>query len=318
LAERRITMAKKVMVIFMAMVFIVSFKSDLYAMTWEEFWDKYVQLTIEKEKQAKFSNEYYRIEGQHQQLQQEYYRSIGVEDTNGNGKIDDTERQAQTYKDSRGRVLLNGTSAPAPKPAHTHEYGEGAVTREPTCAEEGVMTYTCTTCGATKKEAIEKLPHTYESAITIEPTCTERGERLYTCIFCGATVTRDIPMLGHRNKEWVLYSLPTCTEYGVDELVCADCGHHIEIRQVEPLGHVEGDWVLVTPRTYTAEGYFERYCTVCDALLATGTVPPDTEGLKRAVLVSGGIGAAVFGVGVAGILVRRRKMKKETESSNRE
>lgn len=36
----------------------------------------------------------------------------------------------------------------------------GVETLAPTCAEDGVMTYTCSVCGETKTEAIEKLPST--------------------------------------------------------------------------------------------------------------------------------------------------------------
>lgn len=43
-----------------------------------------------------------------------------------------------------------------------HKYNNGVVTKEPTTAEEGVKTYTCTVCGHEKTEAIEKLPEVPE------------------------------------------------------------------------------------------------------------------------------------------------------------
>lgn len=42
-------------------------------------------------------------------------------------------------------------------PATGHTWGEGVVTTQPTTGAEGVMTYTCTACGATKTEPIAKL-----------------------------------------------------------------------------------------------------------------------------------------------------------------
>lgn len=42
-------------------------------------------------------------------------------------------------------------------PMIPHTYGEGVVTKAPTRAEDGVMTYTCTVCGNEKTEAIEAL-----------------------------------------------------------------------------------------------------------------------------------------------------------------
>jgi len=97
-----------------------------------------------------------------------------------------------------------------------HTYDEGVVTREPTCAEEGITTFTCSTCGGTKTEPIAKLDHTYgdtpewiwtgtdsagytaaiafacecgekytveaevEEEITVEPTETTEGTKVYT------------------------------------------------------------------------------------------------------------------------------------------
>ena len=40
---------------------------------------------------------------------------------------------------------------------HQHTWDEGKITKQPTTSEEGVKTYTCTACGATKTEPIEKL-----------------------------------------------------------------------------------------------------------------------------------------------------------------
>ena len=52
-----------------------------------------------------------------------------------------------------GEVLLASETVPA----KGHTWDDGKVTKKPTIAAEGVKTYTCTVCGATKDEAIEKL-----------------------------------------------------------------------------------------------------------------------------------------------------------------
>jgi len=41
---------------------------------------------------------------------------------------------------------------------NTHQWDEGIVTTEPGYGKEGVKTYTCTHCGATKTEAVPALP----------------------------------------------------------------------------------------------------------------------------------------------------------------
>ena len=54
-----------------------------------------------------------------------------------------------------------------------HKWDEGKVTKEPTETEEGVKTYTCSICGETKTEAIEKKKATTpESPATPEPPAT--------------------------------------------------------------------------------------------------------------------------------------------------
>lgn len=56
-----------------------------------------------------------------------------------------------TYCKDCGVIRATGTT----KAALGHSYGEGVVTKEPTETEDGVRTYTCTVCGATKTEDID-------------------------------------------------------------------------------------------------------------------------------------------------------------------
>ena len=59
-------------------------------------------------------------------------------------------------------------------PEHTHSWGSGTVTTEPTCKEKGVKTYTCS-CGETKTESIAAKGHTYSSSS--DTTCNTCGEK---------------------------------------------------------------------------------------------------------------------------------------------
>ena len=118
---------------------------------------------------------------------------------------------------------------------HTHVYDAGTVTKEPTCTEKGVKTFTCS-CGDSYTEEIPALGHDWnepgyswaedgsactasrsckrdashtesESAkpvetVTKEPTCTEKGEKTLTAnfensAFAAQTKTVEIPALGH-------------------------------------------------------------------------------------------------------------------------
>lgn len=86
-------------------------------------------------------------------------------------------------------------------PATGHSWNDGVVSTPATCHADGVKTYTCTKCGATKTEVIPKLEHIWnDGVITKQPTYTEKGEITYTCTLCGDTYTEEIPQLEKKGK----------------------------------------------------------------------------------------------------------------------
>ena len=72
---------------------------------------------------------------------------------------------------------------------NNHYWNSGEVTTEATCAAEGVKTYTCTQCGATKTEPVERTSeHSYgDWEIVTEAKDGKAGYRRQTCA-CGATI----------------------------------------------------------------------------------------------------------------------------------
>ena len=54
-----------------------------------------------------------------------------------------------------------------------HTWDNGTITKEPTCTEEGVRTYTCTVCKATRTESVAASGHSYVKGI-----CTGCGDSL--------------------------------------------------------------------------------------------------------------------------------------------
>ena len=57
----------------------------------------------------------------------------------------------------------------------------------------------CSVCGTVlvKQEVIPMTEHSYTSKVTKQPTCTEEGVRTYTCSGCGNSYTGSIPMTAH-------------------------------------------------------------------------------------------------------------------------
>ncbi|MGN1442379.1 MAG: hypothetical protein ACI4XE_00915, partial [Acutalibacteraceae bacterium] len=78
---------------------------------------------------------------------------------------------------------------------HDHYY-TASVTREPTCQQTGITTYSCV-CGESYTEAIEKIPHTFgEWEWLTKPTYTSEGCMAATCTMCNTeTDTKFIPPL---------------------------------------------------------------------------------------------------------------------------
>ena len=108
---------------------------------------------------------------------------------------------------------------------NTHYWNSGEVTTEATCAAEGVKTYTCTQCGATKTEAIEKTSHSYpyypkdsDYEIITPADGSAPGKRALKCSVCGQPGTeRDYIVATLPNESGVQHYKLKCTSaYGIN------------------------------------------------------------------------------------------------------
>ena len=158
---------------------------------------------------------------------------------------------------------------------HIHEYTP--TTTEPTCAEKGLITYTCS-CGDSYTEEIPATGvHTWDDGkITTEPTCTEKGVKTFTCTVCKtATYTEDVETLKHAEKTHQAKA-PTCTEIGWEEYVTCEregCDYST-YKEIPATGvHTWDDGKITTEPTCTEKGVKTFTCTVCKT--ATKTEPID-------------------------------------------
>ena len=174
-----------------------------------------------------------------------------------------------------------------------HDWDNGAITKEPSEYEAGVTTYTCQTCGHTRTEPIDKLPHEHtwtdwepdgdenhkrtcmdeacaavetvphnwdEGKVTTEPTCTESGVKTYTCQTCSHTKTEEISATGHQNESVVIQA-PTCSSMGQIIDTCSVCGTMTEsTMEIDPDAHEWGEWRVTKRPTYTQAGEEQRVC----------------------------------------------------------
>ena len=79
----------------------------------------------------------------------------------------------------------------------SHSYDDGKITTAATCGKEGVKTYTCGICGATKTEETDTLDHNFTVIGYAPASCEERGEMEFLCADCGYTYDDYIEAKGH-------------------------------------------------------------------------------------------------------------------------
>ncbi len=147
----------------------------------------------------------------------------------------------------------------------THSYGNGEVTKAPTCTEEGAMTYTCTVCAGTKVEAIASLGgHAYDAGVvTTAPTCEAAGVKTFTCTVCQATKTEAVASLGgHAYDVGVVTVAPTCEAAGVKLFTCTVC-QATKTEALASLGHSYNEGVVTTPNSCFTAGVKTYTCSVC-------------------------------------------------------
>ena len=92
----------------------------------------------------------------------------------------------------------------APKP---HEHAYEAVITDPTCTEKGYTTYTCACGESYTADETEATGHKWdEGVVTKEPNETENGVKTFTCTVCGATKTEIILPLDNPECPGAIFS----------------------------------------------------------------------------------------------------------------
>ncbi len=155
-------------------------------------------------------------------------------------------------------------------PATGHTWSEGYITIEPTCTENGELTYYCLnySCQATKTEETEPAGHMFEEEYTLDfpPSCEQEGQESRHCTICDAiTDIRAIPALGHSWNSGTVSKKPTCVEPGIRRYRCTveNCGGTKE-EEIEALGHdFMEEFITDTFPTCTKTGSKSWHCSRC-------------------------------------------------------
>ena len=135
-----------------------------------------------------------------------------------------------------------------------HTWNAGEVTKAPTCKDTGVKTYTCTACGATKTETLDKTTeHKWNAGeVTKAPTCKDTGVKTSACTVCGETKTDIIPTTTNH----VFGAWEKCDET-VHTHACSVCG------KTENRSHEWDKGVITIQPSAGKDGEAVYTCTVC-------------------------------------------------------
>ena len=178
------------------------------------------------------------------------------------------------FSDENGQIEIEDGSWVIP--ALDHLWDGGEITTEPTCIDEGEVTFRCMRCGETKTEAIEAAGHTWDAEFTIdeEPTCTKDGSKSKHCANCDEkTEITAIPAAGHTFGEWEEVTSSTCENSGVQQHSCEICGF-TESEGLDPSGHTwEEEYTVDVPPTCTEDGSQSIHCMYCDAVTDSEVIP---------------------------------------------
>ena len=108
-----------------------------------------------------------------------------------------------------------------------HTWDEGKVTKEATCEETGVKTYTCATCGSTKTEDIKALGHKEVKDAAVAATCEKDGlTEGNHCSVCNKVLTeqKKVPATGHKFSSWKTISQAAVFSPEQQSRSCSVCG----------------------------------------------------------------------------------------------
>ena len=169
-----------------------------------------------------------------------------------------------------------------------HSWNDGVVTIQPTHTDFGTKIYTCSDCGDTKLEAVDKLPeHEYGSWGKHNAT-----QHISFCS-CG-----DIRYADHVWNNGVIIISPTTENGGIMSYTCSECGE----TKTEALEKLKVE--VTTTETITAQ-----------TTVANTTVPPtDTTANNEAdsgcgSYLGGGVSVILLVSGLSAVTLRKKKRK---------
>lgn len=115
---------------------------------------------------------------------------------------------------------------------HVHTYTDETITKQPSCLEQGIKTFYCSSCPSTKIEYIDSLGHNWANA-----TCTSPKK----CLRCNSTEGEKLEHSYLDNK---------CTLCGKEKISFNYEKNHFPIRLIEEKGSQKGKVDILNAQCY--------------------------------------------------------------------
>lgn len=129
-----------------------------------------------------------------------------------------------------------------------------------TCTRDGANVHACIRCNYAEKTPILRTGHVYTVwAISKEPTCIEEGQMTRKCVKCGRQESAVVDKIAHDIIEEKIE--PTCNKVGYIMHKCStDCGYIENKTQIFAKGHNLTEWVVSKEPTLVDKGEKTRKC----------------------------------------------------------
>ena len=145
-------------------------------------------------------------------------------------------------------------------------------TKEPTCTESGLATFTCTVDGCvnalgrpTTETVLLSASHKVNNWVETPATCTVNGSKKGTCSVCGEKIEETIKATGHSYDEndFIDMNLEDEDGHSYYYFRCKNCAQVVE--EKEHIAWVEGYYerTALTRATCTIPGLAQDKCKIC-------------------------------------------------------
>lgn len=136
-------------------------------------------------------------------------------------------------------LMITMTVVSSCSEGHSHVW-TSSVEKSPTCTDSGILVRNCP-CGATERQVVDPKGHGDPVTETVrEADCTNEGLQETVCPDCGKVYeSTPVPALGHNPATEKVIKSPTCTEKGMSTVYCTRCNVSLGVTEMPALGHSE-------------------------------------------------------------------------------